>query len=79
MLGRFALVLLLCLPLGAAAQEAQTILHLLDYIGVDYPEAIEEGKVKNADEYQEMLEFTAQATRRIGLLPDNPGRKNLLA
>ena len=78
MLRRFALVLLLCLPLRVPAQEAQTILHLLDYIGVDYPEAIEEGKVKNPDEYQEMLEFTAQVTRRIGLLPDNPGRKNLL-
>jgi high-affinity iron transporter len=78
MLRRFALALLLCLPLGAFAQEAQTILHLLDYIGVDYPEAIEAGKVKNADEYQEMLEFTAQVTRRIGLLPDNPLKKNLL-
>ncbi len=30
MLKRFALVLLLCLPLGVPAQEAQTILHLLD-------------------------------------------------
>lgn len=76
---RFGLILLLALPLAAAAQQAQTILHLLDYIGVDYPEAIEGGTVKNADEYEEMLEFTSQVTQRIGVLPDNPGKENLLA
>jgi hypothetical protein len=42
---RLAAVLLLLVPLAAAAQEAQTILHLLDYIGVDYGEAVEGGKV----------------------------------
>jgi hypothetical protein len=34
----------------AAAAEAQTILHLLDYVGVDYPEAVADGKVKNEDD-----------------------------
>jgi high-affinity iron transporter len=76
---RLAAALLLLCPFIAAAQEAQTILHLLDYIGVDYPEAIEDGKVKNEDEYKEMLEFTAQVTARLKTLPDNPRKGSLVA
>ena len=63
----------------AAAQEAQTILHLLDYIGVDYPEAVEAGKIKNADEYKEMLEFTSQVARQVKGLPDNAKKQALVA
>jgi high-affinity iron transporter len=75
-----ALIVALLAALPAAAQEnAQTVLHLLDYIGVDYPEAVENGKVKNADEYKEMLEFTAQVTERLKALPDNPGKAALAA
>ena len=33
------------------------IIHLLDYISRDYAAAVENGKVINATEYQEMLEF----------------------
>ena len=39
-LRRLGLVLWFCCSV-AGAQEAQTILHLLDYIGVDYAEAVE--------------------------------------
>ncbi|HEX7054365.1 MAG TPA: cytochrome c/FTR1 family iron permease [Burkholderiales bacterium] len=62
---------------AAHAQDAQTILHLLDYIGVDYPEAVADGKVVNPDEYKEMLEFTAQVSSRVAALPDNAGKKAL--
>lgn len=62
---------------GPAAADEQTILHLLDYVGVDYPEAVAAGKVKSADEYREMLEFTAQAAGQIRALPPNP-RKDAL-
>ena len=79
MLRSLVLGLLFALPLGGAAQDAQTILHLLDYIGVDYPEAIEAGKVKSADEYKEMLEFTAQVRSRIAVLPENAKKKDLLS
>lgn len=48
--------LLWALPFAAPAQDAQTILHLLDYVGVDYPEAVADGKIRNADEYKEMQE-----------------------
>ena len=43
---------------------AQTILHMLDYVAVDYPEAVADGRVRNEDEYKEMLEFTAQVAER---------------
>ncbi|MGD9952847.1 MAG: cytochrome c/FTR1 family iron permease [Burkholderiales bacterium] len=66
---RLLLALFLGLPLAACAQDAQTILHLLDYIGVDYPGAVDNGKVRNTDEYAEMQEFTAQVTTRLRELP----------
>src|SRR5262245_42317898 len=73
----FLFIVLLDIGGSAAAQDAQTILHLLDYIGVDYPEAVENGKVKNEDEYKEMLEFTAQVAQRIAGLPENPAKTGL--
>jgi high-affinity iron transporter len=78
-MSRFALAFLALLPLGAAAQDASTLLHLLDYIGVDYAGAVEDGKVKSADEYKEMTEFAAQAATRIAALPENASRKKLSA
>jgi high-affinity iron transporter len=60
---------------GAFAQgaldSAPTILHLLDYIAVDYSEAVEGGKIKNADEFKEMSEFSAQVGTLLKALPDN--------
>jgi len=72
-------VLAVALAAPGFAQEAQTILHLLDYIGVDYAEAIEDGKIKNEDEYKEMLEFTAQVSQRLKALPENQGKAALVA
>jgi len=75
----FALLCGLLLALPAFAQDgAQQIVHLLDYVGVDYAGAVEDGKVKSADEYREMLEFAAQAQERMRALPENPARKSLL-
>jgi high-affinity iron transporter len=68
----FAALLLVTAAAPAAAQDAQTILHLLDYIGVDYEGAVAAGKVKSEDEYKEMVEFTAQVAARIKDLPANP-------
>ncbi len=71
-LASFAVALILwALPFAAPARDAQTILHLLDYIGVDYPEAVADGRIRNADEYNEMQEFTAQVTARLDELPDS--------
>lgn len=65
-------------PAGAQ-QGAQTTLHLLDYVGADYGSAVENGKIKSADEYREMQAFVAQAGERLKELPANPARDALLA
>ena len=72
------LATLLLAALPAIAQDgAQRIVHLLDYVGVDYAGAVEGGKVKSADEYQEMTEFTMQALERLNALPANPAKAAL--
>jgi high-affinity iron transporter len=72
--------LLLALPtLAQEGAGAQGIVHLLDYIGVDYAGAVAGGKVKSADEYKEMTEFSGQAVARIKVLPANPARPSLEA
>jgi len=78
---RFLIALLFALAFAAPtrAQNAQTILHLLDYIGVDYPEAVENGKVKSEDEYKEMLEFTGKVSEQLKSLPENAAKASLLA
>lgn len=68
-----------CGPARAQGEGAQTVLHLLDYVGVDYPAAVENGRVKNADEFKEMVEFSAEATALLGKLPENPRRAALVA
>ncbi|MBS0338126.1 MAG: cytochrome c/FTR1 family iron permease [Proteobacteria bacterium] len=77
---RIAALLLACaLALPALAQEgAQTVLHLLAYVGADYGGAVENGSVKSADEYKEMVEFTAQALDGVKALPDNPAKAALV-
>jgi high-affinity iron transporter len=47
---------------------AQTITHVLDYIAGDYGGAVEAGRVKNADEYKEMLEFSTQVVEQTTAL-----------
>ncbi len=53
----------------AATQPAQTIWRLLDYIAVDYSGAVDNGRIVNQSEYDEMREFSATASRLIGGLP----------
>jgi len=63
----------------ARAQDAtQTILHLLDYIAVDYPEAVADGEIRNAAEFAEMREFAATTRTLLDGLPTSSGRDNLL-
>jgi high-affinity iron transporter len=54
---------------AAFAGETQQLLQLLDYVGVDYAEAVEHGQVVNAGEYEEMLEFSGAITSTIDALP----------
>jgi high-affinity iron transporter len=73
----------LVLPLLATAapdwrESAQTALHMLDYVGVDYPEFVKDGKVLDQDEYQEQLEFSNQVVVLLNGLPQNPQRARLI-
>lgn len=75
-----AFLLAVACALPAYAQtSAQTILHLLDYVGADYGGAVEGGKVKSADEYKEMVGFSAQALDGLKALPANPAKDALIA
>jgi high-affinity iron transporter len=73
--------LITALVFGASAQAAepadfqhtaQSIIHSLDYISVDYPGAFENGKVTKQGEYQEQLEIASHAVNLMNALPDNP-------
>lgn len=61
----------------AETAPAQTIWRLLDYIAVDYPEAVQGGKVVNATEFAEMTEFSATADTLIKELPDTAAKPAL--
>lgn len=59
-------------------EKAQTIVHMLDYVGVDYPEFVQDGKVLNAEEYAEQREFATQAITLLEQLPTVPEQPALL-
>jgi high-affinity iron transporter len=78
----FAVLLLGASPLGSGAAQAQTapaqtIWRLLDYIAVDYREAVRDGQIVNQAEYVEMVEFSKSARERITQLPVTGARQDL--
>ena len=54
---------------AASEKNVPTTWRLLDYIAVDYREAVRDGEVINEMEYAEMEEFSATAAETIGALP----------
>jgi high-affinity iron transporter len=52
---------------------------MLDYLGVDYPGAVKDGKVADQGEYDEQVEFAANVRAMIGDLPVRPERAELEA
>ena len=70
-------IVALATPAAAQTAPAQTAWRLLDYIAVDYPEAVAGGKIANAGEYAEMQEFSATAAKLIGELPASSARAGL--
>ncbi len=58
--------------------EVQTSWRLLDYIAVDYREAVRDGKIVNDAEFREMAEFAASVSQRLSALPDKPARRALI-
>ena len=72
-------VLALCsLTVSANSPEgASQALHLIDYIGADYPPTVEDGKVIDETEYREQLEFLTVLKGLIEGLPERPERAEL--
>ena len=62
-----------------ADNTAQTIVHMLDYISVDYPEFVKDGKVLDESEYKEQLEFATQTAALLTKLHATPEQATLLA
>lgn len=81
LLSLVAAVLLAFAPARAAgvADEVQTSWRLLDYIAVDYREAVKGGRIINPAEYQEMVEFSASVEHRLAALPPRPAKADLVA
>ena len=52
--------------------KAQTIVHMLDYLGVDYAQTVQDGRVINREEYAEQREFAAQVITLLGELSAAP-------
>ncbi|MBC3422004.1 cytochrome c/FTR1 family iron permease [Pseudomonas sp. RW3S2] len=72
-------VLALCSTLAQAEApaEATKALHLLDYIGADYPPTVHDGKVVDEGEYREQQEFSGVLAELVKGLPANPERDAL--
>ncbi len=63
-------------PGGDAAQaqmQAQSIVHMLDYIAVDYPQFVRDGAVVDEQEYAEQREFAGQVAALLARLPSPAG------
>jgi len=61
-----------------ADEKAQTVVHMLDYISVDYPEFVQNGKVLNQSEFEEQLEFSTQALTLLKEMPAHAEQASLL-
>lgn len=51
--------------------ELRQIAQLAEYIGVDYPEAVNDGQITDNGEYQEMLEFSSIITTKISRVAES--------
>ena len=71
----------ICSPIAAQTKKAEveTLWRLLDYIAVDYPGAVDKGKVINEAEYSEMEEFSGTVVDGLAKLPLKSGRAGLIA
>ena len=71
-------MLVLCSLIARAEPEgAAQALHLLGYLGGDYPATVADGQVVDSSAYQEQLEFHGVLLGLIGALPANPGKAAL--
>ena len=70
----FIAFMLLSKPLLA---DTQQLLQLIDYVGVDYSGAVEDGQVVNEAEYAEMVDFSAGISQQLVDLPEHSIKSEL--
>jgi high-affinity iron transporter len=80
LLGFSILMALLAVGRSAAAggDDARTVLHMLEYVGADYHNAVSGGRVKSQTEYQEQQEFSASVLAGVRGLPERPQKAALV-
>lgn len=72
-------VLALCSLMALAEPEgAAQALHLLSYLGADYPATVANGQVVDSGEYQEQLEFHGVLAGLVAALPAQAGKTALV-
>ena len=78
-----AIVALAATGIASAAEPATdqrqllNVLHILDYIGVDYAGAVDHGAIKSEAEYKEQREFAAEVTRDLHAIGAKPELEQL--
>lgn len=60
----------------ASVNDNELAVHLLSYLAQDYGEAVQDGKVKSKEEYQEQLDFSKEVVRIANENSYNIGLKN---
>ncbi len=72
------LLLLLAHSVVLASEPLQQFQQLVDYVGVDYQDAVRDGRVLNQTEYEEMLDFSGALVDLALQLPEAPEREALV-
>lgn len=70
-------VVFFSLPSVSLADTSQRLIHMLDYIGVDYPPTVVDGKVVDETEYAEMREFSGELRNLVLGMPVNSDKAKL--
>jgi len=73
----FVLLVMLLINKPVVANTSQ-LLQLIDYIGVDYSEAVNQGQITNETEYAEMQDFAAGISQQIDGLPAHKVKVELI-
>src|SRR5262247_898851 len=82
----FFLILLFAASTAFADEEARRLVALLDYLGSDYKNAVQDGKIINQDEFTEMQEFSKRTLELLNKIKETdkadkagvePGLKSL--
>lgn len=78
----FARVLVLLVGLFASAltygaANLESLMHMLDYVGVDYPRTVQNHQVADPAEYAEQQEFSDQIENLVRELPPEPAKEAL--